>query len=188
MRHMKRTLILVGLAVVLFEAAVVLVYFGPGWFFAAKPLLADDLEKTALADGDPAGQQKAAAALIGLGRPALPNIRRVFQQSQSPEVRAIMIQGIAQTRDMESKEDILKALEDDSYVVRVQAWAAVQRLLFFGGTMFKPGAPREARVEAIKALHQLMADMKKEADRQIREGLGKREPGQPQVPIGSANK
>jgi HEAT repeat protein len=177
---MKRSVILGGLAAVLL-LAVVLVY-GAGWFFHAKPPVADDLEKTALADGSPLEQQKAAADLIALGRPALPNIRRVLHESTSPEVRAIMIMGIAQTQDMESVEDVFKALDDDAYVVRVQALAAMRRLLFFD-RIFKPEAPHEERVAAIKKLRQQMADNKKEAERQIQAGKGNtREKGQPQAP------
>ena len=206
---MKRTPLLIGLVLLL--VPVVILVYGSGWFFAAKPLVADELEKTALADGNPAGQQTAAAALISLGEPALPNIRRVLQHCQSPEVRAIMLQGVAQTRDLDSLEDVFKAMDDDSYAVRVQALNAFQRIEFFGGerpvtiptkfqakaesehslfseAVFNPKAPHEARLKAIKGLRQQLEAMKKEADRQIREGLGKRDPGQPEVPVGSAKK
>ena len=174
---MKRSLVLFGLVAILLPV-VVLVY-GAGWFFAPKPLSADDLEKSVLAGGDPQGQQAAAAALIALGNPALPNIRRLFHESQSPEVRAIMIMGIAQTRDMDSVEDIFKALDDDSYGVRVQALAAMRRLLCFD-RIFPPEAPHEERVKAIAKLRQQMEDNKKALEREIRAGRGK--PPQEQPP------
>ena len=84
-----------------------------------------------------------------------------------------MLQGIAQTRDLDSLEDVLKALDDDAYVVRVQAISAVQRLLFFG-QLFKPDAPHEVRVEAIKKARKRMVDMKIEEKREIELGWGKK--------------
>ena len=174
-RRMKRTLLLVGLAAVLF--LTVIIVYGSGWFLASKPPAADDLEKAVLAGGDPVGQQKAAVDLIELGEPALPNVRRVLHESKSPEVRAIMIMGIAQMRDKESLEDIFKALDDDSYVVRVQALAAMRSIMFFDN-IFKPDAPHEVRVEAIKKVRQQMAEMKKAVEREFRAGRGKQEKGQ----------
>ena len=144
---MKRNLVLVGLTVILLP--VVIWAYGGGWFSVRNRFRPRTWKRPRLADGSPEGQQKAAVALITLGDAALPSVRRVLQQSQSPEVRAIMLQGIAQTRDLDSLEDVLKALDDDAYVVRVQAISAVQRLLFFG-QLFKPDAPHEVRVKAIK--------------------------------------
>lgn len=159
---------------------VVIWVYGAGWLFHAKPLSADELETTALEDGSSEGQQKAAVALIGLGKPALPNIRRVLHQSKSSEVQAIMIMGIAQTRDMDSVEDVFNALDDDAYVVRVQALAAMRRLLFFD-RIFKPEAPHEVRVAAIKKLRQQMEDNKKRAEIEIREYAGKQKQAQQQA-------
>ncbi len=175
MHRMKRTLVLVGLAAVLL--LVVIWVYGAGWFFRPKPLSADELEKTVLADDNPDGRQKAAVALIGLGKPALPNIRRVLHQATSPEVRATMLMGIAQTRDMDSVEDVFKALDDDAFVVRVQALSAMRSLLYFD-RIFKPEAPHEVRVERIKSLRQQMANNKKEQEREIQAGLGKPKQGQ----------
>ena len=142
-----RTLLLLSLMAILLT--IVVVVYGSGWFFSSRPRSADELEKILLVEGKPEMQEKAAMELIGLGDSASPNIRRVLQQSTSPEVRAMMLMGIAQSRDKDSVEDIIKALDDDSYVVQVQALAAMRRVLYFD-KIYKPYASHEVRVEGIR--------------------------------------
>ena len=73
-----------------------------------------------------------------------------------------MLMGIAQTRDMDSLEDVFKALDDDALRGAGAGPVRDAALLSFD-QIFKPEAPHEVRVEAIKKLRQQMADNEKEA-------------------------
>ena len=74
-------------------------------------------------------QEVAAVQLAQLGRPAREHLQRVLSQSQSPQVRAACIRGLAVQWDYDSMPAMLDALDDESQWVRGRAVEAVERMM-----------------------------------------------------------
>jgi hypothetical protein len=56
-------------------------------------------------------------------------MRRVLKQSDSPAVRALMIQGLANIYDYDSMDLFLTAMNDESSIIRDRSYAAVSAML-----------------------------------------------------------
>jgi len=122
---MHRSL-LIGLGVVVGIAVVVVAW----WFFSRPRMLSpEELAEIALRAESPQERERAAAQLLRHRGEALDELRRVFAQSDTPEVRAICVQALAALRDYDSMEEMLDAMEDPSAVVRSRASRAVMQLL-----------------------------------------------------------
>jgi len=74
-------------------------------------------------------REKAALDLARSGPQALPHLRRVLAESDTPVVRAAVIEGLGGQRDWPSMPQLLDALEDDDLQVRGRAGVAVSRIL-----------------------------------------------------------
>jgi hypothetical protein len=140
------------------------------YFFGHSAPKADSLEKIAMEDSDATRRHQAASDLISLGTKqnlfleAVPNIRRVFEKSTDPDVRATMILGITQIRDWDSVPNVIDALADDSLVVRERAFAAVRTMLALKAqgpeSAYNPRAQPEHRKDGIAAMRKVWEDMK----------------------------
>jgi HEAT repeat protein len=154
---MQRQNLLFCAAGVLLLAAVA--FYGWRWMSAPSKPSAEKLAGVALS-GDPDERQEAALMLIALGDPAVPLMRRVLRQSEAPEVRAAMIQGLIGQYDYASMPAILDALDDESPLVRMRAAPAVLKLLCFD-VSYSSDDPPEKRREAVKACRQRWETMLK---------------------------
>jgi hypothetical protein len=110
----------------------------------------EELAELALTADSPDERDKAAAELIMWGDVAIPQMRQVLDQSKTPEVRAAMIQGLAQQWDFDSMPTFLDAMDDESLVVRSRAGGAVQRLLQ-GDYGYRADDPPKTRERAVKS-------------------------------------
>jgi hypothetical protein len=146
----RKTLFIIA-GVLLF---VVLVFYGWRWIFSAPPPKSpEELAQIALTASTPQEQEKAAVELAPLGHSAVEPMVRVLSESRTPEVRAVMIQGLAVERDFDSMPAFLNALDDESVLVRTRAAGAVQRLLQID-VGYRADAPREKRLEKIKVFRE----------------------------------
>jgi HEAT repeat protein len=71
----------------------------------------------------------AARQLSSHGEAAVPELRRVLQQSKEPAVRAAVIQGLGKAKDWRSMPELIEALDDSDPLVRGRAGAAVQKIM-----------------------------------------------------------
>jgi hypothetical protein len=120
----------------------------------------EELVRVALESTDPVQQEKAAVELAELGRPALKHLQRLLAESQSNQVRAAVIQGVAFQRDYDSMPILLDAMADPSLVVRGRAGAAVQRLLGLEFSFDADGPPdeREKIITAVRRQWESLRD------------------------------
>ena len=169
--------ILIGVAGILLFAAAVYC----GWFWlqrGTKSHSAEELAQIALtassAEGSAVGsvqqqsaaagsvqqssaamgsvqQQSAAVGLVQLGAPAIPQMRKVLRESQSTEVRAQMILGLAQQWDLDSMPAFLAAMDDPSPLIRGRAEMAVKKILTTVGD-YRADDPPEKRRLALQAV------------------------------------
>jgi HEAT repeat protein len=82
-------------------------------------------------------------------------LRRVLGESQSPQVRAACIQGLASQWDYESMPALMDALDDPSDLVRGRARVAIERMMSvdlgsFGYKYDDPSAKRAAAIQRIR--------------------------------------
>jgi len=140
-------------------AVVVAVVYGWSLIFKERVLSADELAELALTAHSPEQQEEAAAKLAALGKPAQPQMKRVLGESKTPSVRAAMITELASEYAYDTMPTMLDALDDDSLLVRVRAFWAMDRLLQykFG---YQAEDPREKRQAAIKAYRDLWEKVK----------------------------
>jgi hypothetical protein len=111
--------------------------------------------------GQPRGaeQQSAAVELVRLGAPALPQMRQVFHESQSRDVRAQMILGLAQQWDLDSMPAFLEAMDDPSPLIRGRAAMAVKKILTTVGD-YRADDPPEKRRLALQAVRKRWDEMR----------------------------
>ncbi len=115
----------------------------------SPPPSPEQLARQALEAPTPDEQEVAAVRLAGLGKPAKQHLRRVLSQSQSPEVRAACIGGLAVQWDYDSMPAFLDALDDDSELVRGRAGRAVERMMSVDFD-YRYDDPPEKRAAAVK--------------------------------------
>jgi HEAT repeat protein len=147
-REMRRSTGLLATAGILL-AAVALVYGWPWLFPAAAKPTPDELAEIALTAPAAGEREAAAVALIPMGESAVVVMRRVLDQSDKPEVRSAMIQGLIQQWDLESMPVFLAAMNDESPLVRMRAAGAVRRV-FLDVAIYREDDPPEARKAAIE--------------------------------------
>jgi uncharacterized protein (UPF0147 family) len=130
-----------------------------------RPPSPADLAQQALQAATAADQEQAAVTLAEVaGNDALQRqlreearqqLRRVLGESQSPQVRAACIQGLASQWDYESMPALLDALDDSSDLVRGRARVAIERMMSvdlgsFGYKYDDPSAKRAAAIQRIR--------------------------------------
>jgi hypothetical protein len=103
--------------------------------------------------------QLAAAELVQLGAHALPQMRQVFHESQSTEVRAQMILGLAQQWDLDSMPALLAAMDDPSLLIRGRAEMAVKKILTSVDD-YRADDPPEKRRLALQAVRKRWDQMR----------------------------
>jgi hypothetical protein len=136
---------------------VVLVAAYWGWRLlkpAPKKATPQQLAETALnPSAPPEKRQEAAAELAQFSpreAPAAPQeMTRVYHESREPEVKAVVIQGMASNWDYDSIDTLFAAMDDESLLVRARAHAAVVHLLEVDAG-YRADAPREERLAKIK--------------------------------------
>lgn len=112
---------------------------------------------SAALDASRAGDRELATAKLADQATAEPDdrakvqLRRVFRESEIPEVRATAMMGLAHGWDYESVDEIIDALADSSPLVRGRAGAAIQQL-FGVDFYFRAHDPQPERDKAIAAI------------------------------------
>jgi len=148
MKSPKVAFALFGLCLVAVGAIIALIAANRG---PARPSI-EELEQQAVSGGQVTDQQRAVNQLTESGSAARPALRRTLRQAAEPEVKAASIQGLGQLYDYESMDDLLKALDDPSPLVRGRAGVAVQRLLGadFGFSPELEGEQLEQKITVLK--------------------------------------
>jgi HEAT repeat protein len=121
-----------------------------GWYYfprGGRPS-PDDLQQQALSAATPQEQQAAAAQLCDWGEAALPQLRRVLEASELPEVRVMIIQTLGNLYDFDSMDLLLSALSDPSPEVRQRSILELRRMLGYVAA-FDPNGPEAQRQKAI---------------------------------------
>jgi len=152
---MRRSL-LIALAAVVGLALIVVAW----WFLSRERVPSpEELAEIALTAESPQERERAAAQLIRHGDDAKDELRRVLAGSDTPEVRAICVQGLAALRDYDSMENMLDALEDPSAVVRSAAARAGMQLL---GAKYEFDAegPPEKRKKTVEFFRETWSEYK----------------------------
>lgn len=143
--------ILLGVLGVLMIVAIV--YYSqastPEPFVTTTP--PEKLVEEALHQPEPVARQQAAVQLADRAAESPQRLREVYRQSDSPEVRAACISGMAQTWEYESMDDLLAALDDESPLVRGRAGSAATRMLGID-FLYKAHDPPEKRQLAAKRM------------------------------------
>jgi len=129
---------------------LVLSWYGWGWISSSSKPSPQQLADTALKSPNPQEKERAAVRLAQMEYTAVPEMCRVLQESDVPAVKAAMIQGLAVDRDFNSMDTLLNAMNDPILLVRVRAAGAVQRMLQIEVPGYRPEAPPEERLKAIK--------------------------------------
>lgn len=130
------------------------------WFFTRPRVLSpEELAEIALTADSPQERERAAAQLLRHGDEALEELRRVFAESDTPEVRAICVQALAALRDYDSMNKMLDAMADPSAVVRSRAGRAVMQLLGANYEFDAEAAP-EVRQETINYFRDMWEEYK----------------------------
>jgi hypothetical protein len=109
--------------------ALAVVYGLPYILGGDKPRSREELAEAALNASTPQEQESAAVDLAALGKDAEPQLARVFKESNVPEVKAAVIQGLAAIWSYDNMPALLDALDDDSALVRARAGRAVQNMM-----------------------------------------------------------
>jgi len=111
----------------------------------------DELVDRALTASSAEAKEKAAVKLASHGTAAVPQMRKVLAETDTPQVKAAMIQGLGHAYDYDSIEEIFKGLEHSDRVVRLRAAHAVSKLLGrrYG---FNPASSAQQRQRVIKSM------------------------------------
>ena len=126
----------------------------------------EQLARLALEADTAEEREQAAADLSQSGEGSVDLMRRVFGQSKSPEVRAIIAQGLGHYRDVDSVPVLIDGMEDESFLVRERTGVAVRKIvgIDFG---FKPGESTEHRQKRVALYRTFWADVQKPGARWI---------------------
>jgi hypothetical protein len=89
----------------------------------------EQLAETASHGEDQTRRESATFQLADRGQVALPHLRRLVREGNSPEVRAAATYAVARQYDYKSMDALLDSMEDESVVVRGRAGRAVVKLL-----------------------------------------------------------
>ncbi len=105
-------------------------YFANRWLSDSRTPSPADLLQTAFHDADQVARQRATLELIQFGPAGRPYLRRILAESDSYDVQAAAIDGIATLKDWQGMPHLLDAIEQsDSRLVQGRAAVAVSRLL-----------------------------------------------------------
>lgn len=146
----RNPLVLIGCG--LFVVTVIV--YGQKWLFGSpRPPSPDELARQALTAAAPSEREVAALRLAAGGEAALPQMRRVLAESNSPHVRAAVSQGLGAAGDWESVPNLIALLSDPSELVRGRAGNAIVELLG-ADYFFRADDPLDKRNAAIRAIRQ----------------------------------
>jgi HEAT repeat protein len=94
-----------------------------------RELSPEELAERALRAPTVDERQEAAIELARCGNESVQLLHRVFLESDTPEVRAAIAQGLGHQRHVDSLPDLIDAMEDASPLVRGRAGVAVKRIV-----------------------------------------------------------
>ncbi|MGE3806562.1 MAG: HEAT repeat domain-containing protein [Gemmataceae bacterium] len=116
---------------------------------------AETLTNEALSGPDASVRLQAALRLSLYGADGVAGMRRVLAESEEPDVRAAMLDGLAAQRDWESMPTMIAALDDENAEVRRRAASAINHLFNrdFGLRPDTPAAERAKTIELIRDMH-----------------------------------
>ncbi len=135
-------------------ALIAALFWGWRWLRSGNPGLSpQELVQLALEAESPREREEAAARLASLREPAKPYLREVLAKTTTPGVRAECLRALAELYDYESMDAILRALDDESELVRGRAEACVERMLSIESPYHYNDPPAQRR-EAAEALKQ----------------------------------
>jgi len=151
----RKILIIVAASLAVVAVAVYAWFYG---WFGGEPS-PSRLEHRALNAPTPAERRAAASELAGMGEPAREHLKRTYQQSAEPEVRATSVLGLGAQRDYESIELLFEAAQDESTEVRRRAGVALNKML--GVDMgFRANDPPEKRADVLRGMRKAYEEMK----------------------------
>jgi HEAT repeat protein len=107
------------------------------------------LAERALTAATPAEQAAAAAELAGRGEAARLHLRKLMNESQNENVRALAMDGLGGLLDYKSADTLLDAMHDESLLIRTRAGAAMGRIIGFDRRFDATASPEE-REKVIK--------------------------------------
>ena len=96
-------------------------------------------------NGEVVQQQQEIVRLARRGQSARAEIRQILAEAEQPDVKAVAIQCLAELYDYESMDTILRALEDESPIVRRRAKAAAARMTGYDLVADPDGSEAERR-------------------------------------------
>jgi hypothetical protein len=156
--RLKRLLVVLGIVVVVVGAVHCWFYLGH-WRWPASPKA---LARRALSGATVEQRTAAAVRLADCGVRAREELRQVFRESDTPEVRAACIHGLGAIEDYDSMDMLLDELGSESLIVRGAAGVAVSRMVM-GHDLerpFRANDPEEDRAKAIEALRQYWEELR----------------------------
>jgi len=157
---MRKKMLLAILGVVMLVVGAVHGWYylgGLGW--SASP---EQLAEQALQGSTVKEKTKAAVRLGDCGSEARDDLRRVYQESDLPEVRAACIQGLGAMEDYDSMDLLLEAMNDKSLLVRGRAGSVVNKMIMGPDvrTPFRASDPEEDRKKAIESLRKYWEELR----------------------------
>jgi HEAT repeat protein len=112
-------------------------------FLGERQLPPDELADLAMNAPTVEERQAAANELSKCGEEQIEAFRRIFLESDTPEVRAVMAQSLGKCRDIDSLGELIDAMEDPSPLVRGRAGAVVQEMVGMDMSFDAEGPPAE---------------------------------------------
>jgi len=132
---------------------LVLVVLVGWWTFGGERIpTPEELLRVALSDAD-VQQREEAAAQLARHQDPLEELRRVFNESDSPQVKAAAAVGLGRLRDWDSVPGLVEALQSASLPLRARAAEAITEITGqdFG---FRVGDPEPKQRETIEVIKQ----------------------------------
>ena len=118
-----------------------------------------ELGELALKAPSPEERERAAVELSEHGSAARDELRQALRQGDSVGVRAAAIQGLGVAYDYESVDDLFRALEDESPLIRGRAGVALQKMI--GADVgYKANDPPAERAKKVAYLRHLWERMR----------------------------
>ena len=167
---MRATLLVVAGILAL---VVAWIYLAPGDSVPSP----EELAELALNAATSEAQEAAAVKLSQSGKPGIPHLRRVYEGSQVPEVRAACIKGLGVMRDYDSMAIFFEGLEDESALVRGRSGVAMVRMLG-RDYQFRANGSAADRARSIAGMQKAWEEMEPDLDLIKEEMKKKEQPGE----------
>ena len=141
--------------------AVLLMVLGWRFLGGQRPPSPEDLVATALSGASENQREQAALQLSRHPEQPLVQMRQVFQQSSSPQVKAAAAEGLGTLGDWDSVPLLLAAMDDSSEWLRGRAALALRRITVDPLFDFRPDAPPQERRQMIELISARVAALHK---------------------------